>query len=65
MVPIWPQLLGLACLIAGIQIQVRAVEEPYLTRTHGTTYTAYTHRAGRFLPRTGRRHPHATTTQVN
>ncbi|HET9140019.1 isoprenylcysteine carboxylmethyltransferase family protein [Actinophytocola sp.] len=61
MVPSWPQLLGLACLIAGIQIQVRAVEEPYLTRTQGSAYTAYTHRAGRFLPRIGRRHPHATT----
>jgi protein-S-isoprenylcysteine O-methyltransferase Ste14 len=51
MVPSWPQLLALACLTTGIQIQVRAVEEPYLTQTHGDAYTGYTHRAGRFLPR--------------
>jgi protein-S-isoprenylcysteine O-methyltransferase Ste14 len=54
MVPTWPQLLGLACLVAGFQIQVRTVEEPYLTRTHGTTYIAYTQRTGRFLPRISR-----------
>lgn len=51
MVPSWPQLLALACLIAGLQVQVRGVEEPYLTRVQGAAYTDYTRRVGRFLPR--------------
>lgn len=47
------QLLGTAVLVASIQLQVRAVEEPYLTRTHGAAYTDYTRRVGRFLPGVG------------
>jgi protein-S-isoprenylcysteine O-methyltransferase Ste14 len=61
MAPTWPQLLALVSVITGIQIQVRAVEEPYLTRMHGTAYTTYTHRVGRFLPRIGRARPPATS----
>ncbi|WP_407343406.1 methyltransferase family protein [Pengzhenrongella phosphoraccumulans] len=51
MVPTPVALLGLACLAAAIEIQVRAVEEPYLERVHGSDYADYTRRAGRFIPR--------------
>jgi protein-S-isoprenylcysteine O-methyltransferase Ste14 len=46
-------LAGLAALLAAIEIQVRAVEEPYLLRTHGPRYRDYTARVGRFLPGVG------------
>ncbi|GIE36291.1 hypothetical protein Ait01nite_093360 [Actinoplanes italicus] len=54
MTPTWAQLLALAAVIAGIELQVRVVEEPYLRATHGTAYTDYTRRTGRFLPGFGR-----------
>jgi protein-S-isoprenylcysteine O-methyltransferase Ste14 len=57
MTPTWPQILVLAMVIAGIGLQVRAVEEPYLKATHGADYEAYTRRAGRFLPGIGRSRP--------
>lgn len=47
-------LAGLAVLYAGIQTQVRAVEEPHLLAAHGQAYAAYTGRVGRFLPGLGR-----------
>ena len=47
-----PEILLIA--IAGIQLQVREVEEPYLRRVHGHTYRDYTTRVGRFLPWLGR-----------
>lgn len=40
-----------ALLIAGIELQVRYVEEPYLRRVHGEDYDRYLATAGRFLPR--------------
>lgn len=43
-------LAGLAALTAALQVQVRAVEEPYLRGTHGTEFDAYAARTGRFLP---------------
>jgi len=46
--------LGLLATFAGIEIQVRAVEEPYLAKTHGALYRAYASRVGRFLPGVGR-----------
>jgi protein-S-isoprenylcysteine O-methyltransferase Ste14 len=46
-------LLGLATLVAAIQLQVRVVEEPYLLATHGTAYRDYAARVGRFLPGLG------------
>ncbi|MFB9653394.1 methyltransferase family protein [Pseudarthrobacter sp. NPDC092184] len=65
MVPNAIALVGLICTITGIQIQVRLVEEPHLRRIHGTAYTDYASRAGRFLPGLGRlpaeRHPRAET----
>ncbi|WP_020525285.1 methyltransferase family protein [Catelliglobosispora koreensis] len=45
--------LGFAALLAAIEVQVRVVEEPYLHRTHGSAYTAYTTRTGRFIPGLG------------
>ena len=51
-----PNALSLAAAsltMLGIELQVRAVEEPYLERTHGDTYRAYGSRVGRFLPGLG------------
>ena len=44
----------LAFLLAGLEIQVRLVEEPYLLRVHGDAYRRYAGRTGRFLPGVGR-----------
>ena len=52
-----PNLLAVASLLAlllALEIQVRAVEEPYLLRTHGETYRRYAAATGRFLPGIGR-----------
>lgn len=51
MVPTVIAALATACLMTAVQIQVRAVEEPYLRRVHGQTYEAYVAASGRFLPR--------------
>ncbi|MDA8372487.1 MAG: isoprenylcysteine carboxylmethyltransferase family protein [Nocardiopsaceae bacterium] len=53
-VPTWPSAAALAALITAVQIQVRAIEEPYLLRAHPTGYSAYAGRTGRFLPGIGR-----------
>ncbi|UUV35886.1 isoprenylcysteine carboxylmethyltransferase family protein [Amycolatopsis roodepoortensis] len=45
---------GLLVAFVGVEIQVRRVEEPYLRRVHGTSYTGYASRTGRFLPGLGR-----------
>ncbi|MCL3862989.1 isoprenylcysteine carboxylmethyltransferase family protein [Actinotalea sp. K2] len=50
-------LAGLAAVFAGIQMQVRLVEEPHLLTTHGRDYADYAARVGRFLPTIGRLHP--------
>lgn len=47
-------LLGCVLTVAGIEAQVRVVEEPYLLKTHGRTYEAYAARVGRFFPGMGR-----------
>jgi len=44
---------GLILLIATIELQVRRVVEPYLLRTHGDAYRAYTASVGRFIPGVG------------
>jgi protein-S-isoprenylcysteine O-methyltransferase Ste14 len=54
MVPSWIALLGLSGLVLALQLQVRAVEEPYLRTVHGDTYIAYAARVGRFVPGVGR-----------
>src|SRR5690606_14716981 len=38
----------------GLELQVRVVEEPHLSRIHGARYQAYAARTGRFLPGVGR-----------
>lgn len=53
-VPTWLSLSALVALIAAVQIQVRAVEEPYLLRHHGRDYVDYGTRTGRFVPGVGR-----------
>jgi protein-S-isoprenylcysteine O-methyltransferase Ste14 len=57
MVPTLVAAVAVVCLIAAVQIQVRAVEEPYLRRAHGVAYAGYAARAGRFLPGLGRLRP--------
>jgi protein-S-isoprenylcysteine O-methyltransferase Ste14 len=44
---------GFILLVAAIELQVRGVEEPYLLRTHGDAYRAYTASVGRFIPGVG------------
>jgi protein-S-isoprenylcysteine O-methyltransferase Ste14 len=43
--------LGAAALAIGVALQVLAVEEPHLRRTHGRAYERYMDSSGRFLPR--------------
>jgi protein-S-isoprenylcysteine O-methyltransferase Ste14 len=53
-----PNVVSLAAavvLLVSVQVQVRAVEEPYLLRVHGPAYADYAARVGRFLPGIGRR----------
>jgi protein-S-isoprenylcysteine O-methyltransferase Ste14 len=54
MVPTWLGLTAIAVVFFGLELQVRAVEEPYLVRTHGSEYEDYAARVGRFLPGVGR-----------
>lgn len=53
-VPTAVALLSLVCLVVAVQLQVRLIEEPYLTNLHGAPYVVYRARTGRFLPRIGR-----------
>lgn len=55
LVPSAAGLLGLAFLFVALEVQTRAVEEPYLLATHGRRYAEYAARVGRFLPGVGRR----------
>jgi protein-S-isoprenylcysteine O-methyltransferase Ste14 len=59
MVPTWLGLAAPVLVALGLELQVRFVEEPYLTSTHGDDYRAYASRVGRFLPGLGllRAHP--------
>lgn len=45
--------VALAMLLAGLELQVRGVEEPYLVAAHGSAYLGYAARTGRFLPGVG------------
>jgi protein-S-isoprenylcysteine O-methyltransferase Ste14 len=54
MVPTWVSAVALAALIAAVELQVRAVEEPYLRTAHGAAYEGYASHAGRFVPGVGR-----------
>ena len=53
LVPNAAAVTGFVTLVFALELQVRFVEEPYLLRTHGTEYAAYTSRVGRFVPRIG------------
>ncbi len=54
LVPNVVSLLAVVTLVVALEIHVRLVEEPYLTRAHGQRYRRYAASAGRFLPRLGR-----------
>jgi protein-S-isoprenylcysteine O-methyltransferase Ste14 len=54
LVPTWLSIAAVFVIAAGLELQVRAVEEPFLMRTHGDAYRAYGARVGRFLPGVGR-----------
>ncbi len=53
MVPNVVSAVAFGLLLAGLQIQVRRVEEPHLIRIHGETYLAYARTVGRFMPGVG------------
>lgn len=53
MVPSALAIAGLLVLFAGLEMQVRLVEEPHLLRTHGDEYTQYAAQVGRFVPGVG------------
>jgi len=42
------------CIFLGLELQVRWIEEPYLTRIHGARYLSYAREVGRFAPGIGR-----------
>lgn len=47
-------IIAFVLLLVTVELQVRAVEEPYLTRVHGAHYRAYLATTGRFVPGLGR-----------
>jgi protein-S-isoprenylcysteine O-methyltransferase Ste14 len=54
LVPTWLGFAAVPVITLALELQVRAVEEPYLIRSHGDAYRAYAARVGRFLPGIGR-----------
>jgi protein-S-isoprenylcysteine O-methyltransferase Ste14 len=44
---------ALLVLVAALEVQVRLVEEPYLSTIHGSAYDVYRSSAGRFVPGVG------------
>jgi protein-S-isoprenylcysteine O-methyltransferase Ste14 len=54
LVPTWLSIAAVFVIAIGLELQVRAVEEPYLERTHGSEYERYASRVGRFVPSVGR-----------
>ena len=53
MVPNPILVLSVIALVGAIELQVRAVEEPYLLKTHGDAYRAYASKVGRLVPGLG------------
>ena len=47
-------IVGFVLMVLTIELQVRVVEEPYLSATHGDAYRDYTAAVGRFVPGVGR-----------
>ena len=56
LVPTWVSAAALVALVTAVELQVRAVEEPYLLHQHGSDYADYAARTGRFVPGIGRSH---------
>lgn len=54
LVPNVVALITFAVLVIAFEVQVRLVEEPYLTHAHGDRYRRYAASAGRFWPGIGR-----------
>jgi protein-S-isoprenylcysteine O-methyltransferase Ste14 len=52
--PGWWTVGAAVAMAVGVELQVRAVEEPYLVSTHGGAFTAWAATSGRFVPRVGR-----------
>jgi protein-S-isoprenylcysteine O-methyltransferase Ste14 len=46
---------ALVAMVAGVEVQVRAVEEPFLATAHGAGFAHWAADAGRFAPGVGRR----------
>ena len=54
MVPNIVAIAGFVALLIALELQVRVVEEPYLSRAHPDRYPQYASRVGRFVPGIGR-----------
>ncbi|HEV7734985.1 MAG TPA: isoprenylcysteine carboxylmethyltransferase family protein [Candidatus Binatia bacterium] len=46
--------IAVVVMLVAVELQVRAVEEPYLVRSHGPDYRRWAAQTGRFLPGIGR-----------
>ena len=57
MVPTPVSVAAFGCLVVAVELQVRAVEEPYLRRVHGRDHAEYCAAVGRFVPGVGRSRP--------
>ena len=53
LVPNWWSVAAVVVLVVGLEIQVRMVEEPYLSSRHGAAYEQYRSATGRFVPGLG------------
>ena len=68
LVPTWLHLFGFACLVLGLELKVRAVEEPDLLRAQGAAYAVYASKTGRFIPGIGKIRksgPHEASPRAN
>ncbi len=54
LVPNLASVAAVVALVAGVELQVRLVEEPHLLRTHRAAYAEYAASTGRFVPGVGR-----------
>jgi protein-S-isoprenylcysteine O-methyltransferase Ste14 len=54
LVPNWVSLAALPLAIAGFELLVRRVEEPYIHRLHGEPFGRWASATGRFVPGVGR-----------
>jgi protein-S-isoprenylcysteine O-methyltransferase Ste14 len=54
LVPNTLALASVALALVSVELQARAVEEPWLLREHGERYAAYGAQTGRFVPGVGR-----------